>query len=105
MEYDIKKEYNKKTFIEELNQIIAKNGKSKLVRPFGSSSKIKKQTEIINNRKKCKTVIDEIKASGSSKASQKDEVALMRAMLNDPTFACTNVDSKGNPVVFNPCET
>ena len=48
MECDIKKEYNKETFIEELikmskeelNQIIAKNGKSKLVRPFGSSSKI-----------------------------------------------------------------
>lgn len=40
-------DYNKDTFIEELikmskeelNQIIAENGKSKLVRPFGSSSK------------------------------------------------------------------
>lgn len=50
MEYDIKKEYNKEDFIEELikmskeelNQIIAENGKSKLVRPFGSSSKINK---------------------------------------------------------------
>lgn len=55
--------------------------------------------------KMVETVIKEIKESGSSKASQKDEVALMRAMLNDPTFACTNVDSKGNPVIFNPCET
>lgn len=50
MEYDIKKEYNKEDFIEELikmskeelNQIIAENGKSKLVRPFGRSSKINK---------------------------------------------------------------
>lgn len=57
-----------------------------------------------NETKTVQSVIEDIKAAKSSKASAKDEREVMKSMLNDPTFVITNCDSKGNEVQVNPCE-
>lgn len=57
--------------------------------------------------KTVETVIGEIKekAEKSRKASNGDEVDLMRSMLNDTSFVATTVDNKGEPLQYSPAQT
>ena len=52
-----------------------------------------------------KTLIDEI-ASGVSQtiSSNKDEIRVMQAMLNDPTYEVTMYSNNGETTAYNPCK-